>query len=70
MTINADKKEYEKLEDDIIEELTAIIGDLCDSKKPSVIKDVQPVEAVIDAMARAAAAVLIAFEHGYRMSGE
>lgn len=67
--VNADLKEYEKLEDDIIEEVTAAIGDLCDGEETSIIKDVQPPESVIRAMARAAAAVLIAFEHGYRLGG-
>jgi hypothetical protein len=66
---NADVKEYEKLEDDIIDEVSAAIGDLCDGDEKSVIKDVQPPESVINAMARAAAAVLIAFEHGYRLGG-
>jgi hypothetical protein len=65
-----DKKSFDELEDDIIEEVAAAIGDLCDGEVgSSVIKDVQPPESVIQAMARAAAAVLIAFEHGYRLGG-
>ncbi len=61
--------EFEKLEDDITEEIAAAVGDLCDSVESSTIKDVQPPESVIHAMARAAAAVLIAFERGYRLGG-
>jgi hypothetical protein len=66
---NVDVKEYEKLEDDIIEEVAAAIGDLCEGDEKSIIKDVQPPESVIQAMARAAAAVLIAFVHGDRLGG-
>jgi len=62
--------EYEKLEVDITEELAAVIGDLVHSDEISVIKNVQPPESVINAMAIAAAQVLIAFEHGYRLTGD
>lgn len=60
-------KELEKLEDDITEELAAIIGDVVDGKESSTIMDVQPPESIIQAMAVAAAQVLIAFERGFRM---
>lgn len=61
-------EELEKLEGDIEEELAAVIGDLVDGEESSTIKDVQPPESVIKAMAVAAAQVLMAFERGYRMS--
>ena len=51
----------------MIEELAAIIGDVVDGKERSMIKDIQPPESIIQAMAVAAAQVLIAFERGYRM---
>jgi len=62
--------EYEKLEGDITEELAAVIGDLVHGYESSSIKDIQPPESVINAMAIAAAQVLIAFEHGYRLTGD
>ena len=60
-------KEFERLEGDVQEELAAIIGDVVEGKESSAIKDLQPPESVIHAMAAAAAQVLIAFERGYRM---
>lgn len=64
-----DRKNFVELEDDITEEIGAAIGDLCDGEiGSSVVKDIWPPSAVIQAMARAAAAVLIAFERGYRLS--
>jgi hypothetical protein len=59
--------ELEDLEIEFVEELAAIIGDVVEGKASSVIKDAQPPESIIDAMALAAAQVLIAFERGYRM---
>lgn len=61
-------EEFEQLEDDVIEELAAIIGDVVDGKKRSSIKDIQPPESIIQAMALAATQVLMAFERGYRMT--
>ena len=63
-------EELEQLEDDVVEELTAIIGDAVDGKAISSIKDIQPPESIIQAMALAAAQVLMAFERGYRMSDQ
>ena len=60
-------KELEELETDIVDELAAIIGDVVVGTKRSIIKDTQPPESIIQAMATAAAQVLIAFERGYRM---
>jgi len=62
--------ELEKLEGDVQEELAAAIGDLVDEDEKSIIKDIQPPESVIQAMAVAATQVLMAFERGYRMSDE
>jgi hypothetical protein len=62
--------ELEKLELDITEEVAAAIGDLVDGHESSIIKETQPPESVIQAMAVAAAQVLMAFERGYRMSEE
>lgn len=62
--------EFEKMEDEIEEELVCAIGDLVDDEQPSQVKELQPPESVIRAMGKAAAQVLIAFERGYRMSGE
>jgi hypothetical protein len=59
--------ELEKLELDIKEEVAAAIGDLVDGDESSIIKSIQPPESVIEAMAVAAAQVLIAFERGYRI---
>jgi hypothetical protein len=63
------EKEFEELEAEVVEELAAVIGDFADDKKGSTVRDIQPTEPVIRAMAQAAAAVLIAFEHGYRLGG-
>jgi len=60
--------ELEQLELDIQEEIAAAIGDLGDGDEKSIIKETQPPESVIQAMAVAAAQVLMAFERGYRMS--
>ena len=59
--------ELEELETDIAKELVAIIGNVVVGKKSSTIKDIQPPVSIIDAMATAAAQVLISFERGYRM---
>lgn len=59
--------DLEELEIDINEELIAIIGNVAEGKKASTIKDCQPPESIIEAMAYAATQVLIAFERGYRM---
>ena len=60
-------KDFDELEGDVQEELAAIIGDVVVGRERSTIKDLQPPESVIQAMAAAAAKVLIAFEHGYRL---
>lgn len=62
--------EFEKLEDEVEEELVCAIGDLVDDPERSTIKDLKPPGSVIRAMVLAAAQVLIAFERGYRMSDE
>ncbi len=64
------KEELDRLEADLTEELAAMIGDFVDGKESSSIKDVQPPESIIQAMAVAATQVLMAFERGYRMSGD
>jgi len=63
------EQELEDLEDLIREEMAAIIGDFANDKAGSTIRDIQPTEAIIQAMATAAASVLIAFERGYRLGG-
>lgn len=63
------ENDLEKLEDHVRKELAAVIGNLIDNKKGSTIKDIQPTEAIIRAMACAAAQVLMAFERGYRLGG-
>ena len=63
-------EELEQLEDAVIEELAAVIGDVVEGKAISSIKDIQPPESIIQAMALAAAQVLMAFERGYRMSDQ
>lgn len=60
-------KDIEELEGDIEEELAAIIGDVVDGKKSSTIKEIQPPESIIRAMAQAATQVLVAFERGSRL---
>ena len=62
--------ELEKLEVDIQEEVATAIGDLVHGDERSIIKEVQPPESVIKAMAIAAAQVLMAFERGFRMSDD
>ena len=62
--------ELEELEVEFTEELAALIGEFTEHKAASAIKDAQPPESIILAMAKAAAQVLIAFECGYRMDGE
>lgn len=64
---DAHHKELEELENNIREEMAAIIGDYADDKRGSTIRDLQPTEPIIQAMATAAAQVLIAFERGYRL---
>lgn len=61
------ERELEELEDQVREEMAAIIGDYANDEAGSTIRDLQPTEAIIQAMATAAAQVLIAFERGYRM---
>lgn len=63
-------EEFESLDDleeMVREEMAAIIGDYANDKRGSTIRDLQPPESIIQAMAQAAASVLIAFERGYRM---
>ncbi len=59
-----DLKEFNQLEEEIIEELSCAIGDLVDDEETSRVKDCQPPQHIIEAMAQAAAAVLIAWQHG------
>jgi len=59
--------ELGEMEELIREEMAAIIGDYADDERGSTIRDLQPPESIIQAMATAAAQVLIAFERGYRM---
>ena len=59
-------KELNALEDDIIDELEAVIGDLTDDKDFRVC-EIQPPSSVVRHAAQAAAQVLMAFERGYRM---
>lgn len=65
--IGAHEAELEELEGLVREELDTIIGNFADDKKVSTISGIQPPESVIQAMAQAAASVLMAFERGYRM---
>jgi hypothetical protein len=60
-------EDLEKLEDEVREEMAAIIGDYANDKRGSTIRDMQPPESIIQAMAVAATQVLMAFERGYRM---
>ena len=62
------KKEIEELESLVVEELVAVIGDYANDRRGSTVRDIQPPESIIQAMAQAASQVLIAFERGYRMS--
>lgn len=66
----AKEKEFAEMEEQITEELCEVIGDLASNPKGSIVNNIQPPNSVVQAMAEAAAKVLIAFEHGYRMSGE
>jgi hypothetical protein len=59
--------ELAELEDLIREEMAAIIGDYANDERGSTIRDLQPTEAIIQAMATAAAQVLVAFERGSRI---
>lgn len=59
-----DLKEFRLLEEDVTEELSCAIGDLVDDEQTSRVKDCQPPQHIIEAMAKAAAAVLIAWQHG------
>ena len=60
-------EDLSELEEMVREEMAAIIGDYANNKRGSTTRDLQPTEAVIQAMATAAAQVLIAFERGYRL---
>lgn len=55
----------EELESLITEELYVLIRD---AKGCIAIEECQPPKSIVEAMAKAAAQVLIAFERGYRMS--
>lgn len=59
-----DLKEFRLLEEDVTEELSCAIGDLVDDEQASRVKDCQPPQHVIEAMAKVAAVVLIAWQHG------
>lgn len=61
------EEEIDELESLVQEEMVAIIGDFAEDERVSTIRGLQPTEAVIQAMAKAATSVLIAFERGYRM---
>lgn len=63
-------KELEELERDVEEELVCAIFDFAEDPKAVSIRELQPPSTIIRAMAKAAAQVLMAFERGYRMSGE
>ncbi len=59
-----DLKEFRILEEEVTEELSCAIGDLVDDKEPSRVKDCNPPQHIIEAMGKAAATVLIAWQHG------
>ena len=63
---NLDDDDFTKMEDDLVEEISSVLGDLAEDKDFSLLK-IQPPSSVIDAAAHAAAQVFIAFERGYRM---
>lgn len=67
MNTETEIEDLEELEGLICEEMAAIIGDFANDRRVSTIRSLQPPESVIQAMAHAAAQVLIAFERGYRM---
>lgn len=61
------EKEFVEMEEQVTHELVEVISSLAEDTAASVVHNIQPPESVIQAMAEAAARVLIAFEHGYRM---
>jgi len=61
------ENDLEKLEEEVVEELAAVIGDYASDPEGSTVRDLQPPESIVRAMAQAAAQVLISFERGYRM---
>ena len=63
------EQEMENFQEEVTEELFCCIGDLKDDEAGSTVRDLQPPESVVRAMAVAAAQVLIAFERGYRIGG-
>jgi len=67
MSKKKSRDDLEVLEIDVIEELTAVIGDACDDGGMRL-QEIQPPSNVLAAAACAAAQVLIGFERGYRMS--
>jgi hypothetical protein len=58
--------DFDRFENEVQEELAAAIGDFAE-EADSTVHDLQPTEKVIQAMAKAATSVLIAFERGYRI---
>lgn len=64
--------EFQDLEDRLTEEMECVLADTAEQGEhdkeglaPSVLFEIQPTEAAIKLAARAAAAVFLAFEHGY-----
>lgn len=67
--MSEEAKVFEEMEGAITEELTDAISNFIDNVGVSTVRNIQPPESVVQAMAEAAAKVLIAFEHGYRLGG-
>ena len=63
--MSEEDREWDDLEKAITEELEDLICKAADDK--NTISDIQPTTYVITHMAKAAAQVLMAFEHGYRI---
>ncbi len=63
------EEELNALEDSIIDELEAVMGDLAD-EKDFRLSEVQPPSSIVRCAAQAAAQIFMAFERGYRMESE
>lgn len=64
------EEEFLHMKKQIKKELASAILGITEGDGESIIKNIQPPTSVIAEMAKAAAAVLIAFEHGYRMDSQ
>lgn len=67
--MSEETKVFDEMEEAATEELTDAITNFIDNVGISTVRNMRPPESVVKAMAQAAAKVLIAFEHGYRLGG-